>query len=122
MYFPVFGLIHLFVTILNDQVETPPSDAALLDVVCGHLARLEFVSAGTMTFTFARELSRISREVVSERQAMRLEYGLAEVNESMNLCDYDTVPPTMAGGEHAITSGDDGEDTVSVASWYMGKL
>lgn len=40
------------------------SDIALLDVVTGHLARLEYSSGGTVSFSFAREVSNISRAAV----------------------------------------------------------
>jgi hypothetical protein len=40
------------------------SDIALLDVVTGHLARLEYSSGGTVSFSFAREVSNISRVAV----------------------------------------------------------
>lgn len=65
LYYPILGLINLFVHILrNPSASTVMSDIALLDVVTGHLARLEFSSGGAVSFSFAREVSNISRAAV----------------------------------------------------------
>lgn len=72
MYYPILGLINLFIHVLRSpHVSTVTSDIALLDVVAGHLARLEFASGGKITFSFAREVSRISREAIRNAEMQR---------------------------------------------------
>jgi hypothetical protein len=64
-YFPVLGLINLFVHVLkNPLLPTVQSDIALMDMAAGHFARLEFASFGQLSFSFAREISSLARLAV----------------------------------------------------------
>ncbi|PVH76694.1 hypothetical protein DL98DRAFT_464707 [Cadophora sp. DSE1049] len=82
-YYPVLGLINLFVHVLKHPAAlSSPSDIALMDVVAGHFARLEFASAGELSFSFGRDLSRLARMAVSKSQQALVSNNQREKNVS----------------------------------------
>ena len=61
-YYPVLALIILFVHVLkHPTAATAQSDIALMDVMSGHLARMEFASSGQIGISIARDLSGLAR-------------------------------------------------------------
>ncbi|CZR52471.1 uncharacterized protein PAC_02348 [Phialocephala subalpina] len=82
-YYPVLGLINLFVHVLkHPAAPSSPSDIALMDVVAGHFARLEFASSGDFTFSLGRELSKLARMAVSKSQQAHVSNNQRETNVS----------------------------------------
>lgn len=97
MHFPLLGMINLFVRVIKDPEAASSADVALLDVVCGHLAQLEFASSGTVTFSFAREVARISRAVIRTQQTGGRALPPADKAQQT---DYSTSPAnTIQAGE-----------------------
>ncbi|KAL5314332.1 hypothetical protein ACEPPN_018758 [Leptodophora sp. 'Broadleaf-Isolate-01'] len=84
-YYPVLGLINLFVHVLKHPAAlSSPSDIALMDVVAGHFARLEFESFGELSFSFGRDLARLARMAVSKSQQ-----ALVNNQREMNVSNAD---------------------------------
>jgi hypothetical protein len=64
-FFPLVGLINLFVYILkNPHAPSAASDLSLLDVVVGHFGYLQFISSSQHVFPFPREIAAYARHVV----------------------------------------------------------
>jgi hypothetical protein len=66
-YYPMVGLINLFIYVL--RFPTIPSvqlDVALLDVAAGHFAHLEFITSSELTFSFTREVAALARHTVKK--------------------------------------------------------
>lgn len=64
-FFPLVGLINLFVYILkNPLAPSAASDLSLLDVVVGHFGYLQFISSSQHVFPFPREIAAYARSVV----------------------------------------------------------
>jgi hypothetical protein len=79
------GLINLFIHILRFPVlSTARSDIALLDVIAGHFAHMEFVTGSELNFPFARNVAALARKTVDKASQ-------AEVRNS-----------TLNGGEHGF--------------------
>lgn len=61
-YYPISGLINLFVYILKDPSRpSAPADVALLDVAAGHFSHLEYLTSSEPGFPFPREIARLAR-------------------------------------------------------------
>jgi hypothetical protein len=71
---------------------TAPSDIALLDVVSGHLARIEFASSGQLSFSVARDLSGLAR--VATKRAKQNMLNENERQDSIIVADpaYEEMP------------------------------
>ena len=68
-YYPVLGLINLFVHVLkHPTASSAASDIALMEVIVGQFGRLEFASSGQMSFSFAREIAGLARTAVKKAQ------------------------------------------------------
>ncbi|TVY34894.1 putative transcriptional regulatory protein [Lachnellula occidentalis] len=110
-YYPVLGLINLFVHVLkHPTAPSAPSDITLMEVVAGHFARLEFASSGELSFSFARELSSLARLAVKKAQQKLLLSGTSKdadvQNTDNNYRSYDQQQNSM--NSHEIgTSGSD---------------
>lgn len=64
-FFPLVGLINLFVYILkNPLAPSAASDLSLMDVVVGHFGYLQFISSSQHVFPFPREIAAYARHVV----------------------------------------------------------
>lgn len=100
-YFPVLGLINLFVHVLkNPFLPTVQSDIALMDMVAGHFARLEFASSGQLAFSFGREISTLARLAVKNAQQKKtspkdLMESAQSSNNTRHLLQYE--PQTSVG-------------------------
>lgn len=66
-YYPMTGLINLFIHILRFPVlSTAQSDIALLDIIAGHFAHMEFVTGSELKFPFARNVAALARQTVDK--------------------------------------------------------
>ncbi|TVY54622.1 putative transcriptional regulatory protein [Lachnellula cervina] len=109
-YYPVLGLINLFVHVLkHPTAPSALSDITLIDVVAGHFARLEFASSGELTFSFARELSGLARLAVKKAQQKSLSESNKDadaVNTASNYRSYDQQRNLINSNESDITGSD----------------
>lgn len=72
-YYPMAGLINLFIHILRfPAVATARSDIALLDVIAGHFAHMEFVTGSELSFPFARNIAALARRTVDKASQAEL--------------------------------------------------
>ena len=68
-YYPMVGLVNLFLYILKyPSLPSAAADVALLDMVVGHFGHLEDVTNSDLAYPFAREVSAIAHKVVSNSQ------------------------------------------------------
>jgi hypothetical protein len=66
-YFPMVGLINLFVGILKyPSSPAAQSDVALLDSAAGHFGHMEFITANELAFPFIREVAALARTTVAK--------------------------------------------------------
>ena len=66
-YYPMVGLINLFISLLkNPTLPSAQSDVALLDMVAGHFAHMEFVTSSELAFPFTREVAALARSTVKK--------------------------------------------------------
>ncbi|UPK97241.1 hypothetical protein LCI18_008176 [Fusarium solani-melongenae] len=66
IYFPLVGLINLFLHVVQSPLlPTTKSDIALMDVVVGHFGYLEFASGSELGTQFPRKVVAYAREVVA---------------------------------------------------------
>ena len=67
------GLINLFIHILRFPVlSTARSDIALLDVIAGHFAHMEFVTGSELNFPFARNVAALARQTLDKASRVEL--------------------------------------------------
>lgn len=75
------------------------SDIALLDVMSGHFARMDFASSGQLSFSIARDLSTLARTTVKQAQqtAQQTRQNMDdrgnEPNNSQTYVPYEQPPP-----------------------------
>lgn len=56
------GFINLFISVLKSpMLASAQSDVALLDMVAGHFANMEFVTSSELAFPFTREVAALAR-------------------------------------------------------------
>lgn len=66
-YYPMTGIINLFIHILRfPTLFTARSDIALLEVMAGHFAHMEFVTGSELNFPFARNVAALARQTVEK--------------------------------------------------------
>jgi len=64
-YFPLVGLINLFLHVIqHPTLPTAHSDISLMDVIVGHFGYMEYVSGSELGFKFPRKIVSYAREVV----------------------------------------------------------
>lgn len=64
-YYPMVGLINLFLNILkNPSALTAASDVAVLDIVVGHFGHLEVLTSSELAYPFAREVAALAYKTV----------------------------------------------------------
>lgn len=64
-YYPMLGLINIFILILKaPAATTASSDLALLDIAAGHFAHMEFMTSSELAFPFTREVADLARQTV----------------------------------------------------------
>ncbi|KAH8886612.1 hypothetical protein GQ53DRAFT_875270, partial [Thozetella sp. PMI_491] len=64
-YYPLVGLVNLFIYVLkNPLAASAMSDLSLMDIVVGHFGYLEFVSSSELVFSFPREVTSYARGLV----------------------------------------------------------
>ena len=72
----MLGVINLFITILKDPVSlSADSDLALMDMVAGHFAHLEFLTSAEFTYPFAREVAAVARATVKKERENSFAYS-----------------------------------------------
>lgn len=95
-YYPILGLINLFVHVLkHPAAPSVLSDIALLDVMSGHFARMDFASSGQLSFSIARDLSTLARTTVKRAQQARqnMDDRGNEPNNNQAYVPYEQPPP-----------------------------
>jgi hypothetical protein len=66
-YYPMVGVINLFIYILKyPSLPSAQSDVALIDVVAGHFGHMEFITSSELTFPFPREVSSLASRTVKK--------------------------------------------------------
>jgi|SRR5277367_5409290 len=61
----MFGLVNLFISVLkNPTFPSAQSDLALMEMVAGHFAHMEYVTSSELSFPFTREVSALVRQTV----------------------------------------------------------
>ncbi|OCL02150.1 hypothetical protein AOQ84DRAFT_349537 [Glonium stellatum] len=66
-FYPLLGLINLFVYVLKfPGLASTTSDLALMDVVAGHFGFLEFASNSKISFPFTAEITSLARATVKK--------------------------------------------------------
>jgi hypothetical protein len=71
-YFPMVGLINLFVSILKyPRSAAAQSDVALLDSAAGHFGHIEFITANEQAFPFTREVAALARAAVAKAKSSK---------------------------------------------------
>ena len=69
-YFPMVGLINLFLYILKYPASpSATGDVSMLDVAVGHFGLLEVTTNSELSYPFAREVARIAYQTVKSRTA-----------------------------------------------------
>ena len=64
-YYPVTALLGVFTSVVcNPKSESGNSDIALMEVIVGHLGRLEFMTSGGTAFNKIGELVRLARVIL----------------------------------------------------------
>lgn len=64
-YYPVTALIGVFTSVVcNPKSKSGSNDIALMEVIVGHLGRLEFMTSGGTAFNRIGELVRLARTIV----------------------------------------------------------
>lgn len=87
-YFPILGTINLFVATLRNPIQSSAlSDIALVEIIAGLFARLEYISDGQIVITFAREIAVMARSFIcslgKQFSAVSLPTGTAKPGESL---------------------------------------
>lgn len=96
-FYPLLGLINIFIYVLKDLGATSiPSDLALMDIVAGHFGYLEYYSSSRLSFPFVGELTSIARAAVKKSKDRHSDTLLPSQAVSMN---------TM--GDHAFETHQD---------------
>ncbi|KAJ4422236.1 hypothetical protein N0V82_003096 [Gnomoniopsis sp. IMI 355080] len=66
-FFPLVGLINLFVYILKYPLApSVASDLSLMDVMVGHFGYLHYISSSELAFPFPREIASYARRLVNK--------------------------------------------------------
>ncbi|CAG9988756.1 unnamed protein product [Clonostachys byssicola] len=66
-YFPLVGLINMFVCVLKNPLSpSTPSNLALMDIVVGHFGYVEFLSSSKLDLSFPREVASYARNLVKK--------------------------------------------------------
>ncbi|KAF2186192.1 hypothetical protein K469DRAFT_687197 [Zopfia rhizophila CBS 207.26] len=66
-FYPLLGLINIFVYVLKyPTLPSTTSDLALMDIVAGHFAYLEYYSSSQLSFPFIGEITGIARATVKK--------------------------------------------------------
>ncbi|OQU95760.1 Fungal specific transcription factor domain-containing protein [Cladophialophora immunda] len=66
-YYPMIGLINLFIHILKfPSLPSARSDVALLDVAAGYFGHMEFITSSELNFPFARDVATVARQTVNK--------------------------------------------------------
>lgn len=82
-YYPMVGLINLFVYVLKfPSLQSARSDVALLDVAAGFFGHMDFVTEGELSFPFARDVAGLARTCVERARQ--------------------TDPPPISGSDHDL--------------------
>ncbi|KAK5465521.1 hypothetical protein LTS15_002084 [Exophiala xenobiotica] len=65
-YYPMIGLINLFIHILKfPTLPSTRSDIALLEVAAGYFSHMEFITSSELSFPFARDVAALARQTVT---------------------------------------------------------
>jgi hypothetical protein len=76
-YFPLVGLINLFVSIIANPGSATASDVALLGSAAGHFGYMEFMTQSEQAFAFASEVAALARAAVQrDREGSVVGLGL----------------------------------------------
>ncbi|KAK5051556.1 hypothetical protein LTR84_003208 [Exophiala bonariae] len=68
-YYPMVGLINLFLHILKQpSLASASSDVAILDIAVGHFGHLEILSSSELSYPFAREVAGLAHMTVKRHK------------------------------------------------------
>ncbi|KAH7133890.1 fungal-specific transcription factor domain-containing protein [Dactylonectria macrodidyma] len=71
-YYPLIGMINMFICILNSPTsESTPRDISLLEMVAGYFGYLDYSSDATISFSFTASLGTWARQAVSNANAQQ---------------------------------------------------
>ncbi|KAH7013830.1 fungal-specific transcription factor domain-containing protein [Ilyonectria destructans] len=69
-YFPLVGLINMFICVLKNPLSpSTASDLSLMDIVVGHFGYMEFISSSELEFPFPREIASYARNLVKQARS-----------------------------------------------------
>ncbi|KAK7214592.1 hypothetical protein V2G26_002595 [Clonostachys chloroleuca] len=83
-YFPLVGLINMFVCVLKNPLSpsTTPN-LALMDIVVGHFGYVEFLSSSKLDLSFPREVASYARNLV--KKAKEENDNTVSTSQSLNV-------------------------------------
>ncbi|PNH56133.1 hypothetical protein VD0002_g9835 [Verticillium dahliae] len=105
VYFPLVGLINLFLHVVQNPLSSATkSDIALMDVVVGHFSYLDFASGSELGTQFPREVVAYAREFSDERTSQEIKihdfwmhdiFGIGSADPSPDYFMSSDVPPDL---------------------------
>ncbi|KEF57046.1 uncharacterized protein A1O9_07236 [Exophiala aquamarina CBS 119918] len=101
-YFPMVGLINLFLYILkHPSLPSAPSDVAFLDIAVGHFGHLEVLTSSELRYPFAREVARLAYTTVKNhnRTSMGSTNPKTPANHSLRAPEFDASEVNFADEE-----------------------
>ncbi|EKG16854.1 hypothetical protein MPH_05957 [Macrophomina phaseolina MS6] len=121
-YYPLVGLIHLFVHIVKSpQAPTVQLDLALLDIISGHFARLKYTTSSTIAFPFVKELCRFAEHTVDLKstESSRIANDASTIAESAAQPKYSTQG-TVPGSDARVAANNapDVSEVMNHAPFY----
>lgn len=124
-YYPMVGVINLFIFILKyPTLPTAQPDVALLDVVAGHFGHMEFITSSELTFPFPKEVSALAYVTIKkarERVAGQSDRGFQSGADCGHFSPSGAANPTTAierAGSFADASAFDDID-FDMESWNI---
>ncbi|KAK5217827.1 hypothetical protein LTR72_009490 [Exophiala xenobiotica] len=77
-YYPMIGLINLFIHILKfPTLPSTRSDIALLEVAAGYFSHVEFITSSELSFPFARDVAALARQTVTRASQTIVPVGIS---------------------------------------------
>ncbi|KAF3348835.1 Inositol 2-dehydrogenase [Verticillium dahliae VDG2] len=112
VYFPLVGLINLFLHVVQNPLSSATkSDIALMDVVVGHFSYLDFASGSELGTQFPREVVAYAREFSDERTSQEIKihdfwmhdiFGIGSADPSPDYFMSSNIAPGSVSGDTFI--------------------
>ena len=105
-YYPIIGLINLFIYILQfPNAPSTHSDISLLDVAAGYFGHMDFVTAGELSFPFARDVAALARRAVQKAEmASAAAFSMGALTASTPPMDTGDFAQVSAFSSHPLLS------------------